>query len=80
MGAMFSGVLLCCLNDRSVTEEETYGLWAMRFGKERPKHCAAIGLAAKGFLAERMLKQTRGGESVQWVALVSLKIDVALSL
>jgi hypothetical protein len=52
-------------------EEETYGLWTLRFGKEHPQQGASIGLAAKELLADSMLQQSQNGESVQWIALLA---------
>ena len=52
-------------------EPETYGLWALRFGKDHPNQGAAIGAAAKELLADPMLFDTRNVESAQWVALLA---------
>ncbi len=52
-------------------EPETYGLWALQFGKDHPNQGAAIGTAAKELLADPMLLETHNAESVQWVALLA---------
>lgn len=52
-------------------EEETDGLWTLRFGKEHPQQEAFIGLAAKELLADSTLRQSQNGESAQWISLLA---------
>lgn len=52
-------------------EPETYGLWALQFGKDHPNQGAAIGAAAKELLTDSMLLETQNAESVQWVAVLA---------